>query len=508
MAKFKVAAVFSSNMVLQREKNIKLFGQGVDGDEVIVEFLDNTYTSIVQNETWMVVLPPMPAGDGFEMRISCRGEERRFVNIAIGEVWLAGGQSNMEYELQNCKGGQAMLQKDKGVKVRYYNTPRIATMDNDFYGMEEASQWDEFDPESARTWSAVGYIFAKELSVALGITVGIIGCNWGGTSASCWMSKEALREDAELVTYLDEYEKAIQGKSRDEQIREYKEYLEFQARFDKKSSELYEENPDIEWSKVLEICGENRYPGPMNCINPMRPSGLYECMIQRLVPYTLNGFLYYQGESDDHKPDMYQKLLTRLIRQWREDWEDQTLSFQIVQLPMHRYKAEPDRKNWCLIREAQMNVYQTIKNTGIAVILDCGEFNEIHPKDKEPVGERLAVQALHHVYHRIAETEAFGPMYHSAIYHNGAIELHFDHIENGFVLKGEVTGFEVAGEDQVYQMAEAIIAQDRISVSSPKVAEPKYARYGWTNYGEVTVFGKNGLPLAPFRTSYLNRAER
>ena len=501
MAKFKVAAIFSSNMVLQRDKNIKIFGQGKNGEEVTLQFLGQTYSTNIQGESWTITLPPMPAGDGYEMIISCANEQKRFDNIAIGEVWLAGGQSNMEYELQNCEGGLDMLQSDKGVKVRFYYTPKMATMDEEFYRAEEASYWNEFDSESARAWSAVGYIFAKKLSEELGVTVGIIGCNWGGTSASCWISKKALREDAELISYLDEYEKAIEGKSVEEQILEYKEYLEYQNRFDKMSSELYKKDPDISWNKVQEICGENRYPGPINCVNPMRPSGLYECMLRRIMPYTLKGFIYYQGESDDHKPLMYQKLLTRLIRQWREDWEDQTLPFLNVQLPMHRYKADPDWKHWCLIREAQMNTYQTIKNTGIAVILDCGEFNEIHPKDKKPVGERLALQALYHVYKQISASQAFGPIYRSFIYRNGAIELHFDYADDGFMVKGEPEGFEVAGYDKIYHKAEVKIDQDTILLSSPEVTEPRYARYCWTNYGEVSIYGKNGLPLAPFRIS-------
>lgn len=232
----------------------------------------------------------------------------------------------------------------------------------------------------------------------------------------------------------------------------------------------------------------------------MRPSGLYHCMLQRVMPYTLRGFLYYQGESDDHKPHMYRKLLTRLIMQWREDWEDLTLPFLIVQLPMHRYKADPDYKHWCLIREAQMETFQTVKNTGIAVILDCGEFNEIHPKDKVPVGERLELQALYSVYHKISEQEAFGPIYQSFIYKDGGIELSFEHAEDGFMVKDKVEGFEIAGEDRQYREAQVEIRGSKIFLSSPEVQKPLYARYCWTNYGNVTVFGKNGIPLAPFRT--------
>jgi sialate O-acetylesterase len=148
-----------------------------------------------------------------------------------------------------------------------------------------------------------------------------------------------------------------------------------------------------------------------------------------------------------------------------------------------------------------MNTYQTIKNTGIAVALELGEFNEIHPKDKAPVGERLALQALYNVYNKIDKQKAFGPIYNSFEYKDGGIELSFDNADEGFKIKGDLTGFEMAGDDRQYFKADAVIRGSRIFISSDKVDTPKFARYCWTNYGEVSVYGRNNLPLAPFRTS-------
>lgn len=500
MAKFKTAAVFSSNMVLQREKNIKIFGQGENENTVTVTFDGNTYSTQVKEEKWSILLPPKTAGTGYKMMLSCQDEVIQFNNIAIGEVWLAGGQSNMELELQNCKGGQEMLKNDINPNVRFYYTNKIAYMDEHFYEMENNSGWNEFNEENAKAWSAVGYIFGKKLAKDLGVTVGIIGCNWGGTSASCWTSEKSLGEDADLAVYLEEYYKEIADKTEEEQMKEYKEYEAYHTVWDKKCSELYNKKPDIEWDEVIKTIGECKWPGPKNCMSPYRPSGLYQCMLQRVMPYTLKGFLFYQGEEDEKKPLIYQKLLTRMMKQWREDWEDHTLPFLIVQLPMHRYKQDPDTKSWCLLREAQMNTFQTVKNTGIAVILDCGEFNEIHPKDKAPVGERLELQALCNVYKQMGEDEAFGPIYKSFEYKEGGIELSFAYSEKGFEIKGEAVGFELAGEDENYCPAEIEFRNSKIFLYSPKVSNPLYARYNWTNYGEVTVFGKNGIPLAPFRT--------
>ena len=221
--------------------------------------------------------------------------------------------------------------------------------------------------------------------------------------------------------------------------------------------------------------------------------------------------LYYQGESDDHRPKTYYKLFTRLIQLWREDWGDNELPFLFVQLPMHRYKADADHKHWCLIREAQMKTYQTVRNTGIAVALDVGEFNEIHPRAKEPVGHRLALQALYGVYgFKNLEHTAFSPMYRECMVKEGELELHFEHclgfkVQEDAAAKENVgadrsLGFEIAGADKEFKPACVKIEGRVITLSSSEIAEPLYARYCWTNYGNVNIFGINGLPLAPFRT--------
>ncbi|WP_033165595.1 sialate O-acetylesterase [Clostridium sp. KNHs205] len=500
MAKFKTAAIFSDHMVLQRDKNICIFGQGENNKTVVVTFNGNTYETKVKAESWSLLLPPMKAGTGYELNVRCENEVRHFVNVAIGEVWLAGGQSNMEYELSNCKGGQEMLKKDIGSNVRYFYSNKMSYIDEGFYENEAKTSWAEFSEENAKQWSAVGYIFAKKLAEELNVTVGVIGCNWGGTSATCWMSEEAVREDAELNTYWEEYYKETEGKTEELQIKEFKEYEDYHEKWDKECTRLYSEDTEMTWEKVQEILGPCLWPGPKSCMNPFRPSGLYHTILKRLVPYTLRGFIYYQGESDDHKPDMYQKLLTRLIKQWRSDWRDQTLPFLLVQLPMHRYKDTQDFKNWCLIREAQMNTFQTVKNTGIAVTLDCGEFNEIHPKDKKLVGERLAQQALYHVFHKSSEKEAFGPVYRSFEYLEGGIELSFDYAQEGFEVRGEYNGFEIADDELNYQPAQYEIRDSKIFVYSNQIVKPEAVRYCWTNYSEVALFGKNGIPLAPFRT--------
>lgn len=498
----RAAAVFSDHMVLQRNKIIRIFGQGVTGREISVKLGETRARARCRDGEWMVCLPKREAQEGLILEIS-DGEERIcYTDVAVGEVWLAGGQSNMELALKDAEGGPTLLQEGAFPGVRYYNTPRLAYRGEDFEEAERSSVWECFGEEGAANWSAVGFYFAARLARRLHVTVGIIGCNWGGTSASCWMSREALLAREATRSYVEDYEssQAVQVPEA-QQIREYREYQAYQEAWDKKAASVYEKEPMMAFDRVQELIGPCRYPGPMNCANFTRPSGLYQTMLKRVAPYSLRGFLFYQGESDDHRPQDYYTLLTGLIEQWRQDFGDVKLPFLLVQLPMHRYQHDPDTKSWCMIRESQMRVFHMLRNTGIAVAVDCGQFHEIHPKNKKPVGERLALQALCGVYHLIPEQEAFGPIYRDFLCRDGGMELTFDYAQGGFICRGEkISGFELAGRDGVFVEARASFEGDRVFLSAPEVEEPVMARYLWTNYGEVTVYGANGLPMAPFRT--------
>ena len=503
MACFNLAAVFTDHMVLQRNKNINIWGCAYTATDVTVELCGKSVTARAESGKWKAVLPPMEAGGPYELKVTDNsGGEIVLHDVMIGEVWLAGGQSNMELELQNALNGKEVLKNIKDVNVRFYYTQKIAYIDDYFNFAERNTCWTVAAPDTAANYSAVGYYFARRLAAELGVTVGVIGCNWGGTSASNWISRKALEQDADTRSYVDEYDKAMEEKTMEGYLKELAEYEEWHNEWQPKINEYYANTPDPTWEGAQEYAGPCRWPEPMGPRSQFRPGGLYETMISRICPYTLAGFTYYQGESDDHKPDTYYKLFKALIEQWRSDWEDDTLPFMFVQLPMFMNEGDEDFKHWCKIREAQMRVHQTTANTGIAVILDRGEFNNIHPIDKEPVGERLALQAMYHVYGKISADEAYGAIYKSHEYTDGGMLLSFDHAGDGFDVKGEkIVGFEVAGKNKKYQPAEAEIRGDKIFVRSAEVAEPVYLRYNWTNYGEVTVYSKNGIPLAPFRTS-------
>ena len=501
----RTAPVFSDNMVLQRHKNIRVFGSCTGRERrisVSIPELSASAEAVISGSRWEAVLPAMPECDCCSLVITCGAIQKVFRNVAIGEVWLAGGQSNMEYELRNDRNGAEELKGCSGENVRYYYTPKCAMSGAELEAAEAESCWMTASETDSVAWSAVGWYFAKELSRRLGCTVGILGCNWGGTSASAWVPREVL-DTAKLRPYLDDYDSAVAGKSDGQMIAEYDEYTVYQAEWDRRCAECYAEEPDILWADLQAKIGVNRYPGPMGIKNPMRPCGLYETMVSRVSPYTVRGVLWYQGESDDHRPDTYYDLMSGLIDRWRRDWHDDEMAFLIVQLPMFRYREDPDKKHWARIREAQMRLFRTIKNTGIAVALDCGEFNNIHPVDKSVVGHRLYLQAMSEVYGLMDRAVTMPPMYAShEVRHGDTMIVYLENPSGGLsVNDGLNDGFELAGADGVYYPADSVeIHGDQIHLRCEKVARPVNVRFKWINYDGVGLFGTNGIPVAPFRT--------
>ncbi len=501
MARFKAAPVFGDQMVLQRGKNICVFGTGEDGVVVTAELCGFETRCVITNGRWKVMFPPMGACRHMNMTLTDEetGDYIYFEDVAIGEVWLAGGQSNMEFELGNCKGGEEALQNDESNDVRYYYVPKTTLLDENHDEALNAASWELFsDKESARHWSAAAYFCAKEMAQYLDVVVGIIGCNWGGTSASCWIDRKYARGGA--AVYFGEYDAYLAGRTVDEAVSDYRDYQKYQSEYDEKRTEFLKTSPNATEAEIADVCGENKYPGPPAPCNPCSPGILYDSMVKSVCPYTLGGVLWYQGETDESHPHAYYTLLTQLIRNWREAWRDDSLPFVIGQLPM--YAGEnPDGESWALIREAQMRVYDTIKNTGIVVLADCGERDNIHPVDKQPVGHRFAMQILDMVYGGC--DGAFAPMIDYPVWRGETVELRFKYSRGGFKANGEPEGFEVCGEDGVYYPAYADISGERIFITAKNVKNPCGVRYLWRNYAEVHIFSAFGLPLAPFRINKL-----
>lgn len=496
MSTFRAASVFSDNMVLQRNKNINIFGTGTDGTVITGELCGITSSCTVSGGKWKMVFPPMGSAHYVTLTLSneATDETITFDNVAIGEVWLAGGQSNMEFELCNAVGGKESIENDDSDDIRCFYTPKLTTADENYEESMKNARWTDFsDKESVQHWSAVAYYFAKEVSKYLNVVVGIIGCNCGGTSASAWIDRKYAVGGTEV--YFDDYDNYMKTHSVEEAVAAYRDFEKKRDEYNKNRADYFAntENP------IEKGCEEavGSFPEvPVSPINPNTPGALHESMIKQIAPYTLSGVLFYQGETDETHPDLYYTLLSQLIRNWREDWQEDTLPFIIGQLPMWG-GDNPDGDSWALIREAQMRVFNTVKNTRIAILADCGDRYNIHPVDKAPVGHRFAAQAMDLIYGGFDGAEA--AVIKKAIWRGDTVELHFQSALCGFSVKGEPEGFEICGEDGIFYPAVPDISGEYIFVSADEVPNPVEVRYLWKNYAEVHIFNGFGLPLAPFR---------
>ena len=497
------AAVFSDHCVVQRNKEIRVWGTAPHGTKIEVSFCGAKAAAVTQGHEWEVNLPAMEAGGPYVMEILSEGVVyQRFEDIMIGEVWLAGGQSNMEYMLKQDADGAAALERMADSNVRYYQVRQVPCIDDYFYRVEQENHWMLPTDEEKEIWSAVGYYFAERLAKELGVTVGIIGCNWGGTSACAWQDKDSILSHEDTKIYWEEYEALLEKLDPKEYEKEWIGYYNWHADWQPRMDAYYAANPNATWDEALAEVGECKWPGPMGPKHEFRPAGLYECMLKRVVPYTLGGVIYYQGESDDHRPEAYYHLFGSLIKTWRREFRDEKLPFLCVQLPVHHYEGDTIMDKWCAIREAQMRLHQEGVVTGIAVALDCGEYNNIHPVHKTEVARRLALQALYHVFGRGSATEVYGPIYKEGTLEGSSVVISFDHAEHGFNVRGEeIKNFELAGADGKFVPAKAEIKGNTIVVCSEAITTPAAVRYLWIDYAEITLFGTNGLPVAPFQTS-------
>lgn len=496
------ASVFSNHCVLQRNKEIRVWGTAAHGTVIEVSINGRRAEGVASGHDWEVTLPAMEAGGPYVLEVASEGRiYQSFEDVMIGEVWLAGGQSNMEFALQADADGKAAMQRAENSNVRFYQVKQVPCKDDYFYRVEQENHWMLPTDEELGTWSAVGYYFAERLAAELDVTIGVIGCNWGGTSACAWQDKDSILSHEDTRIYWEEYEELLAKQDPEEYDKAWKEYYSWHADWQPRMDAYYMEHPTATWEEALAVVGESKWPGPMGPKHEFRPAGLYECMLKRVVPYTLGGVIYYQGESDDHRSDAYYHLFGSLIRTWRREFREENLPFFCVQLPIHHYIADSIMDKWCPIREAQMRLHQEGVVTGIAVALDCGEYNNIHPVHKTEVARRLALQALYHVFGKGAKEEVYGPIYKECAVDGSSMRIYFDYAQQGFEVRGEtITNFELAGEDGRFVPAKAEIQENNIVLSSEVVAAPVQARYMWIDYAEVTLFGANGLPVAPFRT--------
>ncbi len=471
-ADVKPHALFSDNAVLQQGVSVPVWGTAKDGEKVTVKFEGQEVSTTAQGGKWMVRLKPLKAGGPFTMMI--QGENMiELKNVLVGEVWVCSGQSNMQWPVSASANPQATIANSKDLMMRLFTVPRRAT---DAPESEVQGNWVECAPETVPGFSAVGYFFGRDLRKALNVPVGLINTSYGGTPAEAWTNRRVLESDPMLRGYLERHELAVKN---------YPQALErYKAAEEKAKAE-----------------GKQPPRPPANpAQSPQRPCGLYSAMIAPLIPYAIKGAIWYQGESNAGRAYEYRTLFPAMIRNWREDWGQGDFPFLFVQLaPFMPIVNEPQESAWAELREAQLLTFKKTPKTGMAVITDFGDPNNIHPKQKEPVGKRLALTARAIAYgERLVYS---GPIYKSMKVEGNKIVLFFDHVGGGLVAKdGDLKGFTIAGEDHKFYNAQAEIKGNTVVVSCPQVERPIAVRYGWANCPVVNLFNQEGLPASPFRT--------
>ena len=501
MPRFQLAPLFTDHAVLCRGKEIRVFGTGEEGLRLTACLLNEGGKTLcqdtvqVQNGRFCFRFPPQEAQTGCVLTVNDGVQSLVHCGIAIGDVYLASGQSNMDLELQNADEGKELYPVHRNDLVRYFNVPKYARQSPEADQAYANARWLSIAPGTAKDMSAVAYFFAMKLQPHLQAPIGIIDCYWGGTSVTCWMDEEALNATAEGQRYMREYEKLCEGKTMEAYIAEEKAFFDGQNAWNEKAAVLRAETPGISNQEIAQKIGPcPPWNPPIGAGSPFRPHGLFHTMLERVVPFTLTGVLYYQGEEDTFRTQRYDILLSSYILRLRELFEDGELPFLNVQLPMWMDAAAvEDSKLWPRLRLAQQKVYRNTRNTGLAVLLDQGEYDNIHPTNKRVVGERLYEAALDAVYHEPARLSPFAcGKYQQEGKLHVCLSASVQEREEGEYL------LEIAGEDGVFLPAQVSLKEKELVLSHPDISRPVMARYAWTDYAIVRLFGENGLPLAPF----------
>lgn len=490
----KLAPLFGNGCVLCRNKELRIWGQAEDGCQVTVRLNDVQATCTSRDGRFLALLPPQGAAVGCTLEVSGGGESITVTDVAIGEVYLAGGQSNMELELQNADEGQQLIAQHSDPDLRYFNVPKKSVWNQDAIQANEWSRWEKVAPGNAKDMSAVAYFFARKLREKLNVPVGIIDCYWGGTSITAWMDETTLSATAEGQRYMDDYAVQSGDKTLDQWQVEEDAFQAEMTRWNGMVAELKKENPAIQWPEINEKAGVCPWHPPVGPGSPYRPAGLAHTMVERIVPAALTGIIFYQGEEDATRTKHYDLLMDSLIRCWRTWFRDEELPFLFVQLPVWINNGETDPRDWPILRHAQELAWKRNRNTGMVCIIDCGEYDNIHPTDKRTVGERLFEQARRVVYGEAGECS---PRAVAKYCEGDALVVE---LTAPVVLRGEDAPqyLEVAGEDGVYHPAQCSIHGNELRLTADQVAHPVSARYAHWNWCVVNLFGENGLPLAPF----------
>ncbi len=450
-ADVRMPAIFSDNLVLQQQSDVALWGKADPREKITVtaSWSDRTWTTSAKSDgSWRLTIATPAPSTGQQLTVS--GKNTVVIrNILIGEVWLCSGQSNMEYPTAHdpaMKWKTGMLYYDETMRDATFDEVRLFHVEHQLAADGEkedcVGQWMVCTPENLKDFSAVGFVFARELHQRLHRPVGIIQSTWGGTHAESWMPASVLKDK-----FYDD-------------VREQYDPAKIKRKKD--------------WCKV--------------------PATLWNGMIHPLLPYTIKGVIWYQGESNAVRAEKYQQVFTTLIASWRKAWKQPDLPFYFVQIAPHYGQPAP-------IREAQFRTWQAVPHTGMAVITDAGDSLDVHPRNKLIPGRRLADWALNRSYGH-SDVPCESPYCLSSRREGAAMVVKFANAGAGLRLSDpqRPAGFLIAGSDRRFYPAAAEIAGDEVRLTAPQVAEPVAVRYGWGKWFRVNLANSAGLPAVPFRT--------
>lgn len=484
-AAVKVPAIFGSHMVLQQGIADRVWGWAEPGEEVTVSIAGQAKkTTAGADGKWAVALDPLAAGGPHTMTIA--GKTTLVLeDVLVGEVWLCSGQSNMQWDVNGSNDADLEALSARYPRLRLITVPQVGTQtpQDDFNG-----RWEPCTPETVRGFSAVGYFFGRQLLQTLEVPVGLIDNSWGGSACEAWVRRDLLDADAVYKPLLDQWKETEAAYPRakaeyETKLTEWKALAE-KAKAEGKAPPGQPQNP--EWA----MTGQHR------------PGNLYSGVLKPVIGYGLRGAIWYQGESNAGRAYQYRELFPLMIKSWRDEWGIGDFSFYWVQLAdFMAEKPEPGDSAWAELREAQTMTLSRLPKTGEAVIIDLGEAQDIHPRNKQDVAKRLARWALAKDYglslaHR-------SPTYKSMSREGGKIVLTIDFVGGGLRAfdVSEPRGFSIAGADRKFVAAQArIVGPDRIEVWAASVAEPAAVRYAWADNPVCNVDSREGLPLTPFRT--------
>lgn len=507
VAEVRLPSIIGSHMVLQRDMKVPIWGWAAPGEKVTVA-IDGQSVSTTAGEDgkWQVKVGPLALGKPREMTVSGKNEIQ-LTDILIGEVWLAGGQSNMATALRGYASKQ---------EIAAINFPTIRLFKVEIHSTDEPQKdckgkWTLCDPANASEFGANAYYFGKYLHEQLKMPVGMIHDCVSGTPGESWASPETIKDPA-YQGMVESFKKnhplwleAEKNKRRDRAERRKADLKKKEAEKDTSKPGQIDVGKDApkEKSRETKKRSNKRSGRRPNAGHPRgRPAGLYNGMIVPVAPFAIKGVIWWQGEGNQGRAGQYTKLLTSIIQDWRKLWGQGDFVFisgQLQNVVKRKHTQPIGGGGMPAMREAFLNVWKTVPNTGMAVACDIGDTGT-HFKNKKESGRRLALAALGIAYGK--DIVYSGPIYDSMKVEGAAISLQFKHVGGGLTLdqRGEFSGFGIAGKDKIWHWADVKIDGKSLTVSSPKVAEPVAVRYAWHTNPCLSLFNKEGLPASPFRT--------